>query len=153
MQKKYYEKSAKLSKKVYLINNKHEGTKKATQMYVDRFDLTKKRNLAMFIRPTFKLVAEENGQIIWVLRGHGNKLGSLFVDPKHQRKGVATKLYKTFEKNARKYNTSIHIKSSLFAIPFYKRLGFKKTTGIRSWKNLPVKFQPMKKLLWFQISS
>jgi len=111
MQQKDYEKSAKLTKKVYLINNKHEGTKKATQMYVDRFDLTKKRNLAMFIRPTFKLVAEENGQIIGVLRGHRNELGSLF------------------------------------AIPFYKRLGFKKTTGIRSWKNLPVKFQPMKKLL------
>ena len=63
-----------------------------------------------------------------------------------KREGGEHILVKKFERNAQKYGSKkIKIRASLFAVPFYKKMGYKKTTGIRNFKGL--KIQPMKKIL------
>ncbi len=52
-----------------------------------------------------------------------------------------------FEKEAKKNSSYIKTRASLFAVPFYRKMGYKKTTGIRKFKGL--KIQPMKKILQF----
>ena len=146
MQPKDYVESTKLIQRVYKTMNKNEGSKKAVQSYINRFHPSNP-HFHKFGKIPLKLVAEDNGKIIGILRGFDNKIVSLFVDKKYHKKGVGKKLYNKAEKVIKKNHKIIKIKSSLYAVPFYKKLGFKNTTGIRSLKKLPIKFQPMKKLL------
>jgi len=145
LQPKDYVESAKLIQRVYKTMNKNEGSKKAVQSYINRFHPSNP-HFHKFGKAPMKFIAEDKGKIVGVLRGKKNSIMTLFVDPKYHRQGVATKLYKKAENIIKKDYNSIKISSSLYAVPFYKNKGFKKTTGIRSWKS-SVKFQPMKKLL------
>lgn len=91
-------------------------------------------------------VAEENDKILGYIKGRKNRIGNLFVLGKTHKKGIGTKLVDLFEKEAKKQDSKeIKINSSLYAIPFYQKMGYKKTTGIRNLYGLKV--QPMKKVL------
>lgn len=75
------------------------------------------------------------------------KLGALFVDKRHHRQGIAAALLKRVESLFRKRKiASINVKSSTYAIGFYEKNGFKKTTGLIKNKN-GFTYQPMKKKL------
>jgi GNAT superfamily N-acetyltransferase len=74
------------------------------------------------------LVAEEVGQIIGVLRGRMNRLGSLFVRADYHHQGVATSLVRTFEDQVEGEGSKlIRVASTLYAFPFYLKLGYKKS--------------------------
>lgn len=91
-------------------------------------------------------VAEENNKIIGFIKGSKDRIGNLFVLGSSHKKGVGRKLVELLEKEAKKQNSKeIKIRSSIYAIPFYQKMGYKKTTGVRNLHNL--KIQPMKKLL------
>lgn len=91
-------------------------------------------------------VAEEEKKIVGYIKGNSNMIVNLFVLGNKHKKGLGRKLVLLFEKEAKRRNSRfIKIKSSLYAVPFYQKMGYKKTTGIRSFHGL--KIQPMKKII------
>jgi len=78
--------------------------------------------------------------------GRKNRIKNLFVLGEEHKKGVGKKLIKLFEKEVKKRNYNhTKVNSSIYAIFFYQKMGYKKTTGIRNFNGL--KIQPMKKNL------
>ena len=96
-------------------------------------------------------VAEKAGEIVGVLRGRLDRLGSLFVAKAYHRQGIGSALVEDFEQALRERGGKvIRVASSLYAVPFYLERGYKKSTGVRQgWsfqgRGLPI--QPMKKVL------
>ena len=101
---------------------------------------------AFKIKDSIFYIAEENDKIFGYIKGRKNRIGNLFILGKTHKKGLGRKLVNLFEKEAKKQNSrEIKIHSSIYAVPFYKKMGYKKTTGIRNFHGLKV--QPMKKVL------
>ena len=87
-----------------------------------------------------------SGKDIAVATGTVDELVRLFVHHRYHGKGIGRNLMQRFEQEClRKGSTSIRIRSSLYAVPFYLKMGGKKTTGMRNFKGL--KCQSMKKIL------
>jgi GNAT superfamily N-acetyltransferase len=110
--------------------------------------------IANIIRAAIMLVAEDDESadgenIIGILRGRPTRLQSLFVAGAYHRQGIGRRLVERFEQEClRQGSTDIRVSSSLYAIPFYTRLGYKKTTGVRSgpcFDGTGFKYQPMRK--------
>jgi ribosomal protein S18 acetylase RimI-like enzyme len=110
--------------------------------------------IADIIRAAIMLVAEDNKKedsetIVGILRGRPTRLQSLFVAGAYHRQGIGWQLVETFEQEClRQGSTDIRVSSSLYAIGFYTRLGYKKTTGVRSgpcFDGTDFKYQPMRK--------
>ena len=103
------------------------------------------------------LVAEEAGAIVGVLRGgrldrRGRTvLQSLFVAAGHQRRGIGRRLVTRFEQACRARGaTVVKLSSTLYAVPFYQALAYKRSTGVRtgrSFQGSGLPYQPMKKTL------
>jgi len=107
--------------------------------------------IAEAIEADMVFVAEDAGEIVGVLRGRSDKLQSLFVSKDHHRQGLGRALVAHFERECRRREaTVIKVQATLFAVPFYQSVGYKKTTGVRSCRifeggHFP--YQPMKKVL------
>ena len=101
------------------------------------------------VRSPILYVAEDGKDIVGVLRGRENVLASLFVRGDHHGKGIGRKLVERFERDSRKQGVEwICVAATLFAVPFYQSLGYKKTTGVRrchSFEGTDLTQQPMKK--------
>ena len=97
------------------------------------------------------MVAQEGGEIRGVLRGKAGRLHSLFVDERYHGQGVGRKLLERFEDEClRQGATVITLASSLYAVPFYAKMGYKKSTGVRSGRcfdGQEFPYQPMRKVL------
>jgi GNAT superfamily N-acetyltransferase len=97
------------------------------------------------------LVAEENHEIVGVLRGRNERLHSLFVREEHHRQGRGRQLMEMFERECIAQGAKmITLQSTLYAVGFYQALGYKKTTGVRngwSFEGRGLRYQPMKKIL------
>lgn len=106
------------------------------------FDLKKKSEEELWdyfnVNP-IQFIAENNGEIIGVVNGNPERITGLFVQGKEHQKGIGTLLCKKFEKTASDLGSNeIKVRSSLYAVPFYQKMGYKKTTGVRSLKGLKV---------------
>jgi GNAT superfamily N-acetyltransferase len=103
------------------------------------------------LRTEMIFVAEDDGQIVGVLRCRPGRLQSLFVREDHHRQGIGQKLVERCEQDcARRGSKVIHLAATLYAVPFYEAVGYKKSTGIRngwSFDGSGLKYQPMKKEL------
>ena len=101
---------------------------------------------AFEVRGAICYVAEDKSQILGYILGRASRIINLFVLGTAHNKGVGRSLVELFEKEAGKQNTSvIKIRSSLYATPFYQKMGYKKTTGVRNFRGLKV--QPMQKII------
>lgn len=67
------------------------------------------------------------------------------MDGNYRRRGIGRKLTKEPESALMKKTDVIKIRSSLYAIDFYKAMGYRKTTGKRMFHGVPI--QPMEKTL------
>ena len=110
------------------------------------------QQIAMFIRAAVVFVGEdEKGNISGVLRGQPGRLHGLFVNDWYFFQNIGRKLLEEFEQyNQQLGNPKITLASPLYAVPFYLRLGYKKSTGVRSgwcFQGRGLKWQPMKKVL------
>ena len=107
--------------------------------------------IAQVIRASMVFVAEEGGEIVGVLRGRKDRLQSLFVRGDHHRRGIGRALVERFEGECiQQGGGTIKVAATLYAIPFYTRMGYKKTTGIRpawSFEGRGLVYQPMRKVL------
>lgn len=142
---------AKIKNSVFSKFNSSEYFKKdAIQWYLN-FTNPKKSDEELFEAfhisdKSIFYVAEENNKIIGYIKGNKDRIANLFVLGNSHKKGVGKKLVGLLEKEAKKQNSKeIKIRSSIYAVPFYQKMGYKKTTGVRNFHNL--KIQPMKKIL------
>jgi GNAT superfamily N-acetyltransferase len=107
--------------------------------------------IARVIRSEMVFVAEDDGQIVGVLRGRKERLASLFVRGDRQRQGIGRRLVERFERECLGQGvTVIRVASTLYAIPFYLTMGYKRSTGVRagwSFEGQGLRYQPMKKIL------
>jgi len=103
------------------------------------------------VRAPMVYVAEEDGEVVGVLRGRRERLASLFVRGDRQRQGIGRGLVECFEQeSARQGTTVVRVAATLYAIPFYLALGYKRSTGVRtgwSFEGRGLKAQPMRKVL------
>jgi GNAT superfamily N-acetyltransferase len=107
--------------------------------------------IAEVIRARVVLVAADEADVVGVLRGRADRLQSLFVRGDFHGRGIGRGLVDRFEHWCVQHGArQIKVAATLYAVPFYARLGYKKTTGVRlGWcfdgSGLP--YQPMKKIL------
>jgi len=126
---------AKLARKIF---KKFAGSdyfdKEGIQGTLDFFDTEKrsaKELIECFRSKSMFFIAEDNNKIIGMIRGTSKNISSLYVDEKEHKKGIATKLIQRYEKEAIKQGSDlITLESTIYAMPFYKKMGFKKTTDI-----------------------
>lgn len=68
-----------------------------------------------------------------------NRISSILLDGKQHRKGNGKKSHGNFEFEATEYSLNyISIEASLYAVVFYQKIVFHKTTGISNHKRLKV---------------
>lgn len=107
--------------------------------------------IAQVIQAPVVLVADHEGNIVGVLRGSPGRLHSLFVAASHQGRGIGRRLVQQFEEAClQEGSTKITLASSLYAVPFYLALGYRKSTGVRTGRCFDGQgfpFQPMRKQL------
>ncbi len=107
--------------------------------------------IAQVLRAPMVYVAEVGGEIVGVLRGRKERLASLFVRADHQRRGIGRRLVERFEQESIRQGVGvIRVAATLYALPFYTALGYRKTTGIRNGRSFQghgLRYQPMKKVL------
>lgn len=107
--------------------------------------------ITRILRTEMIFVAEDDGQIVGVLRCRPGRLQSLFVREDHHRQGIGRKLVENCEQECiRRGSKVICLAATLYAVPFYEAVGYKKSTGIRncwSFGGKGMKYQPMKKQL------
>lgn len=123
--------------------------KEAIKNYLNQYDLnknSKQKLLQLFKKTPIAYVAVENNKIIGIIRGKKDKITNLFVDKNYHRREIGKKLIEKFENEVIKQGSNkIKICSSIYAVSFYKKMGYQKTTGIKNFHGL--KTQPMKKIL------
>lgn len=114
-------------------------------------DPAHRQAIADALRADIVRVAEQEGQIVGVLRGRHDKLQSLFVSGDCHRQGIGRRLVQAFEAEClRRGPTVIKLQATLYAVPFYERVGYKKSTGARQMRIFAGQgfpYQPMKKVL------
>lgn len=119
---------------VYKKFNQGEATKEGLQEYVNSVhpDKVPLNKLYTKLNKPIAFVAVDKEKIIGIVRGTPDRINSLFVDGKYQKQGVGKKLVEFFVSASKKSGaTFIKVRSSVFAVPFYEAMGFKKTTGLR----------------------
>ncbi len=102
-------------------------------------------------------VAETDGEIVGVLRGgrtdHKGRtvLSSLLVNGRHHRQGIGRALVECFEHEYAGRGLSVFkLAATLYAVPFYLSVGYKKSTSVRTLESFGepgLPYQPMKKTL------
>jgi GNAT superfamily N-acetyltransferase len=107
--------------------------------------------IEVVIEAKMVFVADDEGEVVGVLRGRKERLQSLFVRADHHRTGIGSQLVERFEDECRRQGSrQIKVAATLYAVPFYSRIGYKKTTGLRpgwSFGGSGLVYQPMKKVL------
>jgi GNAT superfamily N-acetyltransferase len=107
--------------------------------------------ISQAIKSAMVFLAENDREIVGVLRGRKVRLGSLFIRADYHRQGIGRKLVEHFEKEClREGPTVIRVAATLYAVPFYLAIGYKKSTGVRigwSFDGRGLKIQPMRKVL------
>ena len=74
-------------------------------------------------RMVFLLAAMSDPRIAGVLAIEDKLSIKYFVDPEHQKMGIGKLLWQ-FAKNSGEFGAKLKVRSSLFAVPVYERLGF-----------------------------
>ncbi|MFH1426623.1 MAG: GNAT family N-acetyltransferase [Candidatus Kerfeldbacteria bacterium] len=137
---------AEMIRNTYRECNMEEGSQEAIQAYLDFFDpVDNLQNIkAKFAGSQIAFVAEEDVRIVGFVRGTMGRAFNLYVDSAFHGRGIGRELMTAFEKWAlgRGIKT-VRVRSSLHAVPFYEKLGYKKTWGLPTKHGLRV--QRMKK--------
>ena len=107
--------------------------------------------IAQAIQTAMVYVAEDDGEIVGVLRGRADKLQSLFVRGDHHRQGIGRRLVERFEQECRRRGSrAVKLQATPFAVPFYITMSYKRSTGMRFctlFDGGRFEYQPMKKVL------
>jgi GNAT superfamily N-acetyltransferase len=107
--------------------------------------------ISAVIRSPMLYVAEDDGEIVGVLRGRKGRLASLFVRGDRHRQGIGRRLVARFERESVSQGVMVvNVAATLYGVPFYLAMGYKKSTGARtgwSFEGHGLPMQPMRKIL------
>lgn len=107
--------------------------------------------IARALRAERIFVAEDHGEIVGVLRCRKERLQSLFVRGDHHRQGIGRSLVEHCESwCASQGSTVVRLAATLYAVPFYEAMGYRRSTGVRcgwSFEGQGLQYQPMLKRL------
>lgn len=146
---KYFEEVCHLIAETFSIFNKTEGKKIAVQRYIDYWNLQKNEKQVVqnsFEKTPLFFVALHNNKVVGVIRGNKTRIINLFVEKNYHGLNIGKKLLEKFENSCQRHGSVfIKVRSSLYAVAFYQRAGYKKTTGVRDFVGLKV--QPLKKII------
>ena len=148
LRKSDIEEVASLIARVFGRFNGREGTPAATKRYLGHYDLGPERAELekKYFSATVCLVAVAGTEVVGVLRCNGEWVRNLFVEGGYHRRGIGSRLMDECERACRRQGLGVlRLNSTLYALPFYEVLGFRKTTGLRRKAGLV--YQPMKKSL------
>jgi GNAT superfamily N-acetyltransferase len=110
-----------------------------------------KKAIVEILRSPMMYIAETEEEIVGVLRGREGRLVSLFVHKDYHRIGIGCRLVDAFEDDSQLLDVSvIKVAATIYAVPFYLEMGYKRTTGVRpcwSFGGQGLVYQPMKKVL------
>jgi len=144
-------------RETYQKTNAREATRAGMDAFLSLLDVktNRKRIEKVFQDSTYVGVAVEQKKIVGVVRIMHNLrnkdtksywLSNLFVLPSYHRHGVGGQLLQiAIDDVEKRGGREIKCMSSIYAIPFYTKYGFKKTTGVRNVGGKRV--QPMRKSL------
>jgi GNAT superfamily N-acetyltransferase len=126
-------------------------------LYARSSEPAHQKAMAEAIQAPTVLVAEMDGQIVGVLRGgRVDELGrtvlqSLFVSGNYHRHGIGQKLVERFEREYLARGVTVFkLLATVYAVPFYLKMGYRKSTGLRfvhSFEGEGLPSQPMKKIV------
>jgi len=109
------------------------------------------KHIAQMISSEIVIVAEDDGKIVGVLRGRKERLGSLFVCKDYHRRGIGRRLVERFEMESARLGVKvIRVAATLYGVPFYSAVGYKRSTGMHfgwSFDGHGIPIQPMRKVL------
>jgi GNAT superfamily N-acetyltransferase len=112
-------------------------------------DLVQQEAITGVLKTAMIFVAEDADQIVGVLRCKPGRLQSLFVRGDYHHQGIGRRLVEQCEHWCANHGSlAIRLASTLYAVPFYTALGYKKSTGVRngwSFDGEGLRYQPMKK--------
>lgn len=137
---------AKIVSSTFKRYNKQEGTKEGVNRFINFYNPENniEKLKLIFSKSEIFFVAVDNKKIVGMIRGGKNRVVNLFVNGKYHKSGIGSKLMEKFERSCiKKGSKDIKLRASIYAVSFYKRVGYKKTTGIRNFMGL--KICPMKK--------
>jgi ribosomal protein S18 acetylase RimI-like enzyme len=120
----------------------------AIQKVIDLWNYKKNLNLLDDMKRTniYFVSIESDGSMVGLIRGTSNRINSLFVKGEYHSRGIGKILMQQFENEAQKKGSRvIELKSSLFAVSFYERMGYKKQSSMIEFEGLKV--YPMSKKL------
>ncbi len=130
-------------------NSKDYFKKEGIKKYLNFHDIKKNTVDSLYEnyrRSTIIYVAIIDEKVVGVIRGNSERIINLFVDKNYHKKGIGKQLVDKFESVCKNNKVKvIKIKASSYAIPFYKKMGYKQTTGVRSFWG--IKVYPMKKII------
>jgi len=110
-----------------------------------------RRAIARAIESDTVLIAEDDSEIVGILRGRPGRLASLFVSAAQHRRGIGTGLVERFEDGVKGTEGGrIRVAATRYAVPFYQALGYRKSTGercLKSFNGEGLPYQPMKKVI------
>ena len=102
------------------------------------------QKIAEISRVSDFFVAQKNKKVVGTGRLKGEKIATLYVDPKYQRNGIGTLIINYLIKRARRKNLGkVYVESLLQSVSFYEKKGFKKTKALKK----PVRALKMEKKL------
>jgi GNAT superfamily N-acetyltransferase len=114
-------------------------------------EATHQKAITEVIRSEVVFVAEDDSEVVGVLRGRRERLASLFVRGDRHRQGIGRRLVRRFEQwSVRHGVTVIRLAATQVAVPFYLAMGYKRSTGPRtgwSFNGHGLIIQPMRKVL------
>jgi len=119
--------------------------------YAYSSDETHRKAIVEILRSPVFYIAKSSGKIAGILRGRKERLASLFVHKEFHHRGIGRHLVTHFETESLNERVSIiRVAATLYAIPFYLKLGYKKSSGLRnsgSFERHGFPYQPMKKVI------
>jgi GNAT superfamily N-acetyltransferase len=117
--------------------------------YAGSTDIVQQEAITRVLKTEMIFVAEDGDQIVGVLRCKPGRLQSLFVRGDHHHQGIGRGLVEHCEQWClSRGSKEIRLAATLYAVPFYQAVGYKKTTGVRngwSFDGQGLRYQPMKK--------
>ena len=144
-----FEPTVRLVQKVFLRSIMPDATPEGAEWWSGFLTLegdNGERLRQLYAGETIGFVAVEADRIVGVAMGTTRELKRLFVEASSQRQGLGRSLLARFEQEClRQGGTQYRIVAALHAVPFYQRMGCRKTTGVRNIHGLPI--QPMRKVL------
>jgi GNAT superfamily N-acetyltransferase len=121
----------------------------AKEYWLERLS-ARKSNLpkreAFYSTLPISFVAVKDGKVVGLAMGRRDELVEMFITKRYHGDGIGRRLLQRFEHEcARQGSNRYRIRSSLHAVPFYLKMGCKKTTGVRNFRGVKVLY--MKKII------